>query len=168
VPNYFGYTNAPLSKTTLTNWATRPSKKELALNCPKKLDSITFAGREWAMADLWFCSIQQKRRSARPGGTWPYDVADSNSGSVAIGGRAKVPTYPYHGTVRSFNALTEDAETSARWKTGLTNAIFFDGPCRERSELEGVRKPLPGHQQRQALRLISQSPGLGWPIGRES
>ncbi len=128
-PNYFGRLNlgdpmpgeAAFSKFSVT---------EQYLRSPKRLDQVDNAGREWAVADLWYWQAAPPRGTSRAVGTWPFTLASGESASISNGGMLKVPSYPFHLTNSGYGSEidTNDARTnSPRLITGRTNAGFFDG-----------------------------------------
>jgi prepilin-type N-terminal cleavage/methylation domain-containing protein/prepilin-type processing-associated H-X9-DG protein len=146
-PNYFGWTNAPLSVSTLKSWAGDPNATQLnnrqmwearRYNLPKKLDAVRKQSDEWMIADLWYWEAGALSGSY-PVGTWVFPKNGTAASSIYYnpsgtpGSGLKVPSYPYHNTTKSFRPNVEQKDTgdsvmgTPRLTTGKTNAVFFDG-----------------------------------------
>jgi prepilin-type N-terminal cleavage/methylation domain-containing protein/prepilin-type processing-associated H-X9-DG protein len=124
-PNYFGCLNLG---DTLDNPSY--SAVEKYNRSPKKLDKVRKPSEEWAIADLWYWEAGGARASTRRVGTWPFDLAANDSGSVSNGGKLKIPAYPFHLASSDFDGTLPSLDvsaTSTRLTTGRTNAAFLDG-----------------------------------------
>lgn len=134
---YFGWTNVPLSNST-DEWKRIAEEGRL----PKKLDAIEKSAQEWMVADLWAWKTRFIGGSAIASGTWSYSTPpapDPGCGLTSVTdnfGRARVPTYPFHMTLRSFDPDNhqDTSPLSPRLTEGRTNQTYFDGHA------DGVRR----------------------------
>lgn len=132
---YFGWSNVPVSNTA-DNWKTMADENRL----PKKLDGIERSSQEWMIADLWAWGRTRFAPGTLYSGTWSYSPAPGPwVGLTSVtdqSGRARVPTHPFHMTLRSFDPedYNDISSQSPRLTAGKTNQSYFDGHA------EGVRR----------------------------
>jgi prepilin-type N-terminal cleavage/methylation domain-containing protein/prepilin-type processing-associated H-X9-DG protein len=143
-PQYFGHVNLAGSAQALKDTIASLDRNDR----PKSMEDIDNHSREWMIADLWYANLDIKGLPVpkRRGGTWPFELSNSASGSVSNAGRMKIPTYPYHGTSRSFPEQPEVLlpgidRYPSRLTTGKTNAVFFDGHGESVLKWQGTANP---------------------------
>ena len=133
-PYYFGYLNLGDEVWRL--------KREAPWRLPKRIEVVKNAADEWALADLWYWDAGSLFGGSTPVGTWPFAMQPGTSGSVANAGKLKVPSYPFHGTSRSFDSEGDDhLKNSPRLTSGRTNAVYFDGHAKSVRNWEGSANP---------------------------